>query len=45
LVNYIHYQLINEKGKVTYKNSWVTDIVVDDDNVVRLAKAGRCRWV
>ena len=43
-VNYIHYELTNEKGKVTYKNSWVTSVVVSDSNVVRLAKGGRCRW-
>lgn len=44
LVNYIHYELINEKGKVTYKNSWVTNHAVDDNNVARLARGGRCRW-
>lgn len=44
LVNYILYELINENGKVTYTNSWVTDIVIDKHNVARLAKAGRCRW-
>ena len=43
-VNYIHYELINKKGKRTYTNSWVTDIVIDKQNVARLAKAGRCRW-
>jgi hypothetical protein len=44
LVNYVHYELINEKGRVTYKNSWVTSIEVSDANVVRLARGGRCRW-
>jgi hypothetical protein len=44
LVNYIHYELTNEKGKVTYKNSWVCDIEVNHQNVVALAQAGRCRW-
>jgi len=44
LVNYIRYEIINENGKVTYTNSWVTDINVDKDNVAQLAKAGRCRW-
>lgn len=44
LVNYIHYELTNKKGKVTYRCSWVTDIKVDDSNVERLAKGGRCRW-
>lgn len=44
LVSYIHYELTNEKGKVTYKNSWVTSIEVTQENVAKLAKAGRCRW-
>jgi hypothetical protein len=44
MVNYIHYELTNDKGKVTDKNSWVTSIEVNDRNVVRLAKSGRCRW-
>ena len=44
LVNYIRYEQINEEGKVTYKNSWVTSIEVNNNNVVRLAKGGRCRW-
>jgi hypothetical protein len=44
LVNYLHYELVNEKGKVTYKNSWVTDIEINERNVAKLTKAGRCRW-
>ena len=44
LVNYIHYELTNEKGKVTYRNSWVTNHEINDSNAAKLAKAGRCRW-
>lgn len=44
LVNYIHYELINKKGKVSYTNSWVTDVDINKNNVAKLAKAGRCRW-
>mgnify|MGYP003637869582 FL=1 len=44
LVNYILYELTNEKGKITYRNSWVTDIEINDSNAERLAKGGRCRW-
>jgi len=44
LVNYLHYELVNEKGKVTYRNSWVTDIELNDQTVKKLTKAGRCRW-
>jgi hypothetical protein len=42
-VNYFEYSLIVE-GKVTYHNSWVTDIVIDRDNVSHLVKGGRARW-
>ena len=44
LVNYIHYELTNEKGKVSYKNSWVTSLEVTNNTVVQLVKGGRCRW-
>lgn len=42
-VNYFEYSLI-VKGKVTYHNSWVTDITVNENNVVTLVKGGRARW-
>lgn len=42
-VNFFHYQII-AKGKVTYQNSWVTDIPVDSENIIELVKVGRCRW-
>lgn len=44
LVNFFQYQLVAKTGKVTYKNSWVTDIEVDENNVVDLVKGGRARW-
>jgi len=44
-VNYISLQITNEeKGKVTYRNSWVTDKEVREDNVMLLASCGRARW-
>lgn len=43
-VNYLEYQQNTPSGKVTYKNSWVTDILIAPDNAITLAKAGRCRW-
>ena len=42
-VNFFQYELIS-KGKATYRNSWVTDITVDENNVVELVKGGRARW-
>jgi len=44
LVNYVHYALINEKGRVTYKNSWVTHLELNHNTVAQIAKGARCRW-
>ena len=44
LVNFFQYQLVAKSGKVTYKNSWVTDIDIDENNVAILVKGGRARW-
>ncbi|MBW1897341.1 MAG: transposase family protein [Deltaproteobacteria bacterium] len=43
-VNFFQYQIVSTNGKVAYKNSWVTDIIVDKNNVVTLVKGGRARW-
>lgn len=43
-VNFFEYQLENAAGKVTYKNSWVTDIEMTVGNVQDMTRAGRCRW-
>ncbi len=42
-VNYFEYRII-DKGKVTYHNSWVTDIGISEENVGWLVRGGRCRW-
>ena len=42
-VNYFEYSLIVKK-KTTYHNSWVTDIEINENNVVELVKGGRARW-
>ena len=44
LVNYLYFEMINQNGKVVYKNSWVTDMEITDNNALQLAKSGRCRW-
>ena len=44
LVNFFQYQLVAKSGKVTYKNSWVTDIEINENNVLSLVKGGRSRW-
>jgi hypothetical protein len=43
-VNFIQYQIVSSDHKITYQNSWVTDIAVDANNVVTLVKGGRARW-
>jgi hypothetical protein len=44
-VNYLSLEITNEeKGKTTYRNSWVTDKEVREDNVILLASCGRARW-
>ena len=43
-VNWFQYQLRNAKGKITFTNSWVTDIEITEATVERMTKAGRCRW-
>ncbi len=42
-VNYFEYTLIRE-GKSTYRNSWVTDLAITEENIVELVKVGRARW-
>jgi hypothetical protein len=44
-VNYVYLEIENEeKKKVTYRNSWVTNKEVSETNVVWLATCGRARW-
>ena len=42
-VNFFQYELIRN-DKITYRNSWVTDIPVNAHNVVELVNGGRARW-
>jgi hypothetical protein len=42
-VHFFEYDLI-VNDKVTYRNSWVSDIAVDQSNVLELVKGGRARW-
>ena len=47
-VNYLDYRIISldkhGNERISYHNSWVTDIVITDENVEILSRAGRCRW-
>lgn len=44
VVNWFEIEIIDAKGKVTYRNSFVTDLPVTRDTVAELATAGRARW-
>jgi len=43
-VNFFEYSMIRKDGKVTFHNSWVTNIEVGRHNVAELVKVGRARW-
>jgi len=43
-VNYFEHKIINKQGKVTSTYSWVTDIEITNKNIIKMTKAGRCRW-
>jgi hypothetical protein len=43
-VNFFQFHIISKDNKITYKNSWVTDLTVSRNNVVELVKGGRARW-
>ncbi len=47
-VNFLRYKIIsrnkNGEEKITYKNSWVTDLEITESNIITLVKAARCRW-
>jgi len=43
-VNWFEIEVVDRKGKITYRNSFVTDLDIDKGNVVELAACGRARW-
>jgi len=44
LVNWLGIEIADGSGKVTYRNSFITDLPVDRDTVAELASCGRARW-
>jgi hypothetical protein len=44
VVNFMELQIFNQDGKLTYHNSWVTDIEVNKDNIELLVSGARSRW-
>lgn len=43
-VNWFSIEIADARGKITYRNSFVTDLPVGRDSVVELAACGRARW-
>ena len=47
-VNYFEVQIVTPgkdgQLKVTYQNSWVTDISLSCANIAHMVRGGRCRW-
>jgi len=44
LVNWLEIEIVDPDGKVTYRNSFITDLPVNESNVAELAACGRARW-
>jgi hypothetical protein len=45
MVNYIYFEMKRrETGEVVYRNSWITDKPVTEENVGHPASCGRTRW-
>ena len=42
-VNFFQFRIVT-KDKVTYKNSWITDIPISKSNIKDLVRGGRARW-
>ena len=43
-INFIQFRIVEDSGKVTYRNAWVTDLVPTTDNIAQLVRAARARW-
>lgn len=43
MVNFFEYW-IEDRAAITYHNSWVTNLTVDEGNIGDLVRIGRCRW-
>jgi hypothetical protein len=44
LVNWFEIEIVNPAGKVTYRNSFVTDLPISHHTVAELCACGRARW-
>jgi Transposase DDE domain len=43
-VNWFEIEILNPRGEVTYRNSFITNLAITANNVAELAACGRARW-
>ena len=43
-VNWLEIEILNPRGEVTYRNSFITNLAISANNVAELAACGRARW-
>lgn len=43
-VNWLEMEIVDAKGRTAYRNSWVTDLPIDESTVVETADCARARW-
>lgn len=43
-VNWLEIEIVDPTGTVRYRNSFITDLPVDRNNVAEMAACGRARW-
>ena len=44
MVNWCELSTTDENGKVLYRNAFATHFALDDERVIEVVAAGRCRW-
>ena len=43
--NYFDYVAFDqEKDKIIYQNSWISDILISNDNIIKMVQGGRAKW-
>jgi hypothetical protein len=43
-VNWIGFQIVDDKGRVTYSSAWITSLPVSKQNVAEIVACARARW-
>jgi hypothetical protein len=44
LVNWIGFEIVDAKGRVTYSSAWITSLPVSKHNVAEIVACARARW-